>query len=119
MRRTNQQNKALHKYYEQLAEALNAAGYDMRRTLREEIAIPWNKDTVKEYLWRPIQEIVLGKESTTDLNTADPSAVYDILDRHISEKFGIHVEFPRWDQGYYDGQSSRSKTRRKSRQGAG
>jgi len=95
--RTLTQNKALHLYLELLSEALNNAGYDMKRTLKEDIEIPWNKDMAKEFLWRPIQEIVLKKKSTTELETSDLNEIYAILDRHISAKFGVHVEFPRFD----------------------
>jgi hypothetical protein len=35
--RTIQQNKALHKYYRELAEALNAAGLDMKTVLKPEL----------------------------------------------------------------------------------
>ena len=92
--RTNRQNRSLHKYCEEVADALNAAGWDMKKTLKPEVDIPWNKDMVKEHLWRPIQEIVLDKESTTELDTSEPSKVYDVLDRHLGEKFGIHVPWP-------------------------
>jgi len=92
--RTIQQNKALHKYLELLSEALNDAGYDMKKTLKPGVDIPWNKDMAKEFLWRPIQEAMTGKHSTTELNTVDPSEIYLVLDRHISEKFGIHIEWP-------------------------
>ena len=96
--RTNLQNRALHKYCEMLADALNAAGLDMKKTLKPEVDIPWNKDMVKEHLWKPIQEIVLDKKSTADLDTSEPSKVYDVLDRHLGEKFGIHVPWPKEEE---------------------
>lgn len=92
--RTTQQNKALHKFYSELALALNEAGLDMKRTLKPDIDIPWNGDTVKDYLWRPIQQAQLGKESTKELTTKEIDAVYDTLNRHLGEKLGVHVEFP-------------------------
>lgn len=93
-KRTSAQNRALHLYFTQLAEALNNAGLDMRRTLRPDVDIPWNSETVKEHLWRPIQKAELQKESTTRLSTKDIDAVYDTLNRHLGEKFGICVSFP-------------------------
>lgn len=96
--RTILQNKALHKYFELLAEALNNAGWDMKKTLKEEVEIPWTKESVKNHLWRPIQEIMLSKHSTTELNTKNPSEIYAVLDRHLSSKTGVHVEFPK-DEG--------------------
>lgn len=93
-KRTIQQNKALHKYLGMLAEALNDAGYDMKRTLKEDVEIPWNPQMAKEHLWRPIQRIVLDKESTAEQDTDEVSEVYQILDRHMQQKFGVHVPFP-------------------------
>ncbi len=92
--RTSQQNKALHKYCELLAVVLNDAGLDMKTVLKPEIDIPWTKESVKNHLWRPIQEIMLDKESTTEMDTSDPSDIYLVLDRHLAEKFGVHVEWP-------------------------
>ena len=92
--RTTQQNKSLHKFCELLADALNDAGLDMRKTLKPEVEIPWNKDMVKEHIWRPIQEAVTGKHSTTEMNTLDPSQIYEIINRHMAEKHGISVPWP-------------------------
>lgn len=92
--RTLQQNKAMHKYFSLLAEALNDAGLDMKKTLKPEIDIPWTTQTVKDFLWRPVQQLFLEKSSTTELTTIDPTKIHDILNRHLSEKFGISVEFP-------------------------
>ena len=93
-RRTCQQNKALHKYLGELAAALNLAGWDMKAVLKPNVDIPWNQDMAKEFLWRPIQKAMQLEESTADLSTTDIQAVYAVLDRHISEKFGVHIEWP-------------------------
>jgi len=93
-KRTIQQNKALHLFYAHLAEELNNAGLDMRKTLKPEIDIPWSPQTIKEYLWRPIQIAQLGKRSTTDLNTDEIDKIFDTINRHLGEKFGLNVEFP-------------------------
>lgn len=84
----------MHKYFALLAEALNDAGYDMKKTLKPGVDIPWTPEMVKTHLWKPIQLPVTGKEHTSDLASGEPSRVYEVLDRHLSEKFGIHVEFP-------------------------
>lgn len=93
-KRTDRQNRALHLYFTMLTEALNDAGYDMRRTLKQDIDISWTPDNIKNYLWRPIQEAKLNKTSTTELNTKDIDSVYDELNRHLGEKLGVHVPFP-------------------------
>jgi hypothetical protein len=92
--RTPRQNKALHLYFTHLAAALTASGLDMRRTLKPEIDIPWSTETVKEYLFRPIMQAQLGKKSTTELSTKEIDDVFDTLNKHLGEKFGLHVEFP-------------------------
>ena len=98
--RTIQQNKALHKYFRMLADDLNAAGLDMRKTLKEDVEVPWTEELVKDHLWRPIQEAVVDKESTADLETPEVSRVFDVLNRHLGSKLGIHTPFPeRHDEG--------------------
>ena len=93
-KRTDKQNKALHVYCELLAEALNNAGLDMKAVLKPEIDIPWTQISVKEHLWRPIQRIMMDKESTTELDTVNPSDIHRVLDRHIAEKFGVSIPWP-------------------------
>ncbi len=92
--RTLQQNKALHVYFTLVANALNDAGYDMRKTLKPGIEIPWSGKTVKEYLWKAIQKLQIEKDSTTQLTTKEIDLIFDTLNRHLGEKFGIHEDFP-------------------------
>lgn len=92
--RTLKQNRALHLMFTQLAEELNDAGLDMRKTLKPGVEIPWEGKTIKEYLWRPIMKAQLGKESTTELNTKDIDKVFETIVRHLGEKFGIELQFP-------------------------
>ncbi len=102
-KRTNPQNKALHKYFESLAEALNEAGLDMRLVLKESVQINWTKDNVKNYLWRPLQKALLKKKSTTELDKAkDIDLVYDHLNRHLGGKYGITVLFPSDEEMFLD-----------------
>lgn len=97
--RTSPQNRSLHLYFDMLAEKLNESGLDMRKTLKPGIEIPWTRESVKNHLWRPIQEAMTGKHSTTELDTVDPSAIYEVLNRHLSEKFGVSVEWPSDERG--------------------
>lgn len=107
--RTNKQNAALHLFLRKLADALNDAGYDMKRVLKPEIDIPWSGELTKEYLWRPIQEAMLKKESTADLDTVEVSQVYDTLNRHLSNKFGISVPFPEIYKLLYEQEAENKK----------
>lgn len=92
--RTTSQNKAMHKYFSMLADALNAAGWDMKRTLAKQAEIPWSELTVKEHLWKPLQRAMLKKDSTAKLETQEVSQVYETLNRHTSGKLGVSVPFP-------------------------
>lgn len=95
--RTLNQNRALYLYFTHLAAALNASGFDMKRTLKQDAEIPWTPELVKEFLWRPLQNALLNKESTTELTTKEIDEVLDVLTRHLGEKLGISVEFPSVD----------------------
>jgi hypothetical protein len=92
--RTLAQNRALHLFFNQLAEELTAHGLDMRKTLKPEIDIPWSGETVKEFLWRPVMKAQLNKESTTEMTTADIDRVFDTITKHLGEKFGLTLQFP-------------------------
>ena len=93
--RTLTQNKALHKFCALLAEALNQAGYDMTVfPWREGLELPWSCASVKEYLWRPVQQAMTDKRSTTELTTVDPTAIHQALCRTIAERTGVEV--PPW-----------------------
>jgi len=96
--RTNLQNAALHKYFSMLADSLNDAGWDMKKTLKPEIDIPWNCETIKEYLWRPIQKAVIGKTSTTKADRTEYTKVYETLNRYTSSKLGVSIPWPSKDE---------------------
>ena len=94
-KRTPDQNSSLHLYCEHLAKELNDGGYTVQLVLKEKIDLNWDKEKVKELLWRPAQEALTGKHSTTQLDKVeDIDNIYEHLNRHIGEKFGIHVPFP-------------------------
>ena len=80
-------------YFTLLADELNAAGSDMRKTLQERIDIPWSPSSVKSFLWKPVQEAMLEKESTTELTTKDIDMIYDVVNKAIGERTGVHVPF--------------------------
>lgn len=100
--RTGQQNKAMWKWFELLAKALNDAGLDQRVVLKPSVQIPWSKDDVHDQLWIPIQRAVLKTDSTTELDKQQVSEIFDVLNRHLSEKFGVGVPFPSFEPGYAD-----------------
>ncbi len=92
--RSNLQNSSLHLYLSHLAEALNDAGYDMKRTLKVDVDIPWTESNAKEFLWRPIQKALTKKDSTTKPTTKEYVYIYEVLSRHLVDKFGVNVPWP-------------------------
>ena len=97
--RTLTQNRALHLFCQWLADTLNDAGYDMRRTLREDVEVPWTQNSVKEHLWRPIQEAMTQKQSTTEITTVEPTAIHQVLSRHLGERLGVRCpDWPKRDE---------------------
>lgn len=95
--RTSQQNRSLYLYFRLLAEELNNSGYDMRKTIKQEIDISWNEYTIKNYLWLPIMKATTGKTSTAKLDTAEIDKIYDLLNKTIAERTGVSVLFPSFD----------------------
>lgn len=93
-KRTARQSRALHVLFRLLADTLNENGLDMRKTLKPTVDIPWSPASAKEFLWRPIQKAQLNKQSTTALTTKEIDEVFDTINRHLGEKFGLHVNFP-------------------------
>lgn len=95
-RRSGPQNNALHKFYELLSNALNEGGYSVKKVLEKKMDLDWNEKLVKELLWRPAQEAITGKTSTTELDKVEEiDIVWGHLNRHLGEKFGVHVPFPK------------------------
>ena len=93
--RSAQQNKALHVYCRLLSDALNTAGLDQRKVLKDDIDIPWTPEAVKIHLWKVIQKAVIGKESTTEAERGDYTKVHEVLTRHLGEKLGIdYIPWP-------------------------
>lgn len=91
--RTSVESNALHAYCGKLAKALNDSGQDMRM-VKDDVDLPWSKETVKELLWKPVQKAVTGEVSTRKVKSGDYSKVFDVLNRHLSTNKGVQVMWP-------------------------
>lgn len=98
MKRTNQQNRAIHKLFTQMSDTFNTLGLDMKVVLKPEINIWWTPEAIKKELWKPLMKAMYGIDSTTELNTAQVSKVYETIARLIGEKHGVEIEFPSKEQ---------------------
>ena len=94
-KRTTLQNKAIHKYCSLLAEDFNNAGLDMLTVLKVKSSTSWTMLSVKDVIWRSIQEAMFPeKTSTTQLETGEVGQVYQQIAKHLSENFNITQSFP-------------------------
>lgn len=100
--RTLTQNAALHKFCELLGSALNDAGLYQMKVLKQCAELPWSQHTVKENIWKPVQKAVLRKDSTTEAERKEYGMIYDIVNRHMINKFGVHVPWPEKDKNSYN-----------------
>ena len=93
--RSSAQNKALHKFFQLLADELNEKGFDMRATLSQENPISWTGASVKEYMWRPLQKALFNKDSTTKLDkNQEIDTIIDNLNRIITERTKGEIVLP-------------------------
>ena len=79
-----------------VAKSLNEAGLEMVVSLPtgKEWTIPWSKHTVKENIWRPVQEAVIGKLSTKDAKRPEYNQVYEVIHSRFADHHGITL--PLW-----------------------
>ena len=95
--RTSSQNNAMHKYFEQVAAALNDAGisrYEYIELLKTKgIELTWTKENVKKEMWTVIQSAMYEKDKTRELEKIEVDSVYENMNRFLA-RYGIHVPFP-------------------------
>jgi len=93
--RTEKQNNAMWLWLSRIAQALNDAGYDMKKTLKPNIEIPWNKERAKQHLWDPVQQIITSQTSSTDLTRQQVNEIQEVIARHLAQTTGVSVPFPK------------------------
>ena len=94
--RTAKQNRSLHLGLGILAGALNGAGFDMKRTLKADVDIPWTKALAKEYLYKPLLKAMKSKASTKDASTVEVGDVWKVMIDHLVAhgKLDQYIPFP-------------------------
>ena len=90
--RTVKQNSAMHKYFDLVSRELNEIGLTVSKTIKVDTI--WSPASVKEVLWKPIQQAVLKKKSTTELTKDELDKVYDVINMALGQRFGVHIPFP-------------------------
>ena len=94
-KRSSQQNKSLHVLFHNISFELNRIGMEFTYNGIKglEIQTTYTPEIVKEFLWKPLQNALLKKESTTKLTTQDINMIFEILGKWFSEK-GVVIDFP-------------------------
>jgi len=77
-----------------IARTFNAVGIDMRAQLPESADLVWDKDLVKENIWRPVQTALLEKYSTASMNRSEVTRVYKMVAARLAQKYGVDIAFP-------------------------
>lgn len=96
-KRTVAQNNALHLWFEMLAKELNEKGITMTTVLQKFVVdTPATKYTIKELIWRPLQEALTGKQSTKDLlKKQEIDQIWDSLNKFFAEDMKVSIpQFP-------------------------
>ena len=131
-KRSSAQNRAIHKYFCLVADALNDAGYSVHTVLnrrannvidgelahadykcqqsllRVQSALgahssEWTATMVKELMWRSFQVALFKERSTTRLSSDDVTVVYRNMDLYLSKSLGIEsIPFPSVDNMLID-----------------
>lgn len=96
--RSIQQNKAMHKLFNEVSNELISQGIDQRAVLMalEGYACPVTPEFLKE-VWRSIMFTMFRKTSTTQLTTKEMTDCYEVFNKFLGENFGVHLDFPCWN----------------------
>lgn len=92
--RTKKQNNSMHKYFQEVADELNATGVP-RKIFYKNLYVDYTLESVKDLFKFYLKEL-LKKESTTEMEKGEVTKVYEEVNRHLSdmEGYSIHIPFP-------------------------
>jgi len=93
--RSDSQNRALHLFFTIISSQLNEMGLEFKYLgLKGQILeTRYTPDLIKNYVWRPIQEIMFDIKSTRKINTKQINDIIDVLAKFFAER-GVLIEFP-------------------------
>lgn len=96
IKRSKSQNDAMHKYFEMVAHELRNQGQTMQDVIQKisMVEITPTTNSIKEIVWKPVQEVVLGKTSTTQLTTKEINQVYEVVSMFLAKEFKVDIPFP-------------------------
>ena len=99
--RSLSQNNSIHFYLTQVARTLQEDGHTMQdvvKAIRRAEIMP-TMLALKEVVWKPLQKIITGKESTTKIEKLEVDQVYEAVNKFFSkDPFCVHIPFPNDDK---------------------
>jgi len=90
--RTIQQNKAIHKGCQNIADVLIENGISLNKVIKN-LEVRPSMESVKD-IFRSIAESKYGIKSTTELKSNQVTEVWEDLIKAVSESTGIFIPFP-------------------------
>jgi len=97
-KRTDPQNRALHVYCREVANALNDGGYSLNAVLEaKSIDVDCTQENIKEVIFKAIMHALYPDiTSTTQLEKLHVTDVYEHMNRFLSNNFerAQHVTWP-------------------------
>lgn len=95
-KRSNAQNRALHKYESELADFMRESGIDMRQIVKEGIPIPATPANIHD-LFNRISIYMFDGKTSSELNAEEFREVTDYLLNVVSERIGSPIDFPSYE----------------------
>ena len=98
-KRSGQENKALHVLFQNISFELNEKGfeYTWKGIQGFDISVKYTPEIVKNFIWKPLQNALLNKSSTTQLTHNDIQLIFYILGKFFAEN-KIEIQFPSKEQ---------------------
>lgn len=82
---TDKQFRGLHVYCQQMSDLLEQYHIPLKAVLKPTFEIPTTKDNVKQFLWKPVQYFLYGKDSTKKLDKNEIDKVVETINLHLAE----------------------------------
>ncbi len=99
-KRTNQQNKALHKYFQTMARECQEKGVTLRHIVefyqKRGMETMVTDKIFKDVVFKPIMKVMYGIDSTTKLKKGEKQIenIAMVINKNFGEEWGVSQPFP-------------------------
>lgn len=91
---SDKQRNALHQWCRLCAEELNKSQMWYHSPLNPKKVSRWTMERFKECIYKEYLRVALGKKSTEQQNSVEPSEVYLAISSHIQQEYDVLL--PEW-----------------------